>query len=68
MGVSKVFLHAFLVPHRTLTKEEQNVKDEAKAIVERIEGGEEVAMATAHPSDRSKRSRRRQAGEPKCAS
>jgi len=48
---SNMFLHAFLTPRRKLTKEEQKVKDEAKAIVERIEGDEEVAMTTAHLSE-----------------
>lgn len=48
---SNVFLHAFLIPRRTLTKEEQKVKDEAKTIVERIEGGEEVATTTVHLSE-----------------
>lgn len=48
---SNVFLHAFLTPRRTLRKEEQKVKDEAKAIVERTEGEEEVAMTTAHLSE-----------------
>ncbi len=48
---SNVFLHAFLTPRRTLTKEEQKVKDEAKAIVERIEGDEEAAMTTTHLSE-----------------
>jgi len=48
---SNIFLHAFLTPRRKLTKEEQRVKDEAKAIVERIEGDEEVAMTTAHLSE-----------------
>ena len=48
---SNIFLHAFLTPRRKLTKEEQKVKDEAKAIVERIEGDEEVAMTTAHLSE-----------------
>lgn len=48
---SNIFLHAFLIPRRRLTEEEQKVKDEAKAIVERIEGDEEVAMTTAHLSE-----------------
>ena len=48
---SNIFLHAFLTPRRKLTKEEQKVKDEAKAIVERIDGDEEVAMTTAHLSE-----------------
>lgn len=48
---SNVFLHAFLIPRRKLTKEEQGVKDEAKAIVKGIEEEEEVAMTTAHLSE-----------------
>jgi len=48
---SNVFLHALLTPRRPLRKEEQNVKDEAKAIVRRIEGGEEVATTTVHLSE-----------------
>lgn len=48
---SNVFLHAFLIPRRKLKKEEQNVKDESKAIVKRIEENEEVAMTTAHLSE-----------------
>jgi len=48
---SNIFLHAFLTLRRKLTKEEQKVKDEAKAIVEKIEGDEEVAMTTAHLSE-----------------
>jgi len=48
---SNIFLHAFLTPRRELTKEEQRVKDESKAIVKRIEEGEEVAMTTVHLSE-----------------
>lgn len=48
---SNIFLHAFLIPRRKLTKEEQRVKDESKAIVKRIEENEEVAMTTAHLSE-----------------
>jgi len=48
---SNIFLHAFLIPRRKLTKEEQRVKDEAKAIVERIERDEGVALTTAHLSE-----------------
>jgi hypothetical protein len=44
---SNMFLHASLKPRRKLTKGEQRVKDEAKAIVERIEGGEDAATTTA---------------------
>lgn len=48
---SNIFLHAFLTPRRELTKEEQRVKDESKAIVKRVEDGEEVAMTTVHLSE-----------------
>ena len=48
---SNIFLHAFLIPRRKLKKEEQNVKDESKVIVKRIEENEEVAMTTAHLSE-----------------
>ena len=48
---SNIFLYAFLIPHRALTREEQRVKDEAKAIVRRIEEGEEVATTTVHLSE-----------------
>ena len=48
---SNVFLHAFLIPRRTLTKEEKRVKDEAKAIVKRVEGGEAVTTTTVHLSE-----------------
>lgn len=48
---SNVFLHAFLRPRRTLTDRERRVKEEAKAIVEAIEGGEEVATTAVHLSE-----------------
>jgi len=48
---SNIFLHAFLKPRRKLTQKELKIKDESKAIVKRIEGGEEVAMSTAHLSE-----------------
>jgi len=48
---SNVFLHTFLTPRRTLTREEQRVKDEAKIIVKKIEEGEEVATSTVHISE-----------------
>jgi hypothetical protein len=48
---SNVFLHAFLLPRRILARREQRVKDEAKAIVKRIEEGEEVATTTVHLSE-----------------
>lgn len=48
---SNVFLHALLRPRRELTEEEWGVKEASKEIVERIEGGEEVAMTTVHLSE-----------------
>ncbi|MEM3580286.1 MAG: type II toxin-antitoxin system VapC family toxin [Candidatus Bathyarchaeia archaeon] len=48
---SNIFLHAYLVPRRPLTKDEHRVKDEAKAIVKRIEEGEEVAITVVHLSE-----------------
>lgn len=48
---SNVFLHAFLIPRRKLTPEEQRIKDYSKSIVEAVEEGEEVAMTTAHLSE-----------------
>jgi len=48
---SNVFLHAFLVPQRTLTDGEVRVKDKAKAVIKGVEEGEEVAMTTVHLSE-----------------
>lgn len=48
---SNVFLHAFLIPQRTLRVDEQQVKDRAKSIIERIEASEEVVMTTVHLSE-----------------
>jgi predicted nucleic acid-binding protein len=48
---SNVFLHAYLIPRRPLTKDERRIKDEAKAIVKRIEDGEEVATTVVHLSE-----------------
>jgi len=48
---SNVFLHAFLVPRRALTEDEQFVKDEAKKIVKRVEEGEEVVTSAVHLSE-----------------
>jgi len=48
---SNVFLHAYLRPNRKLTNQEQSIKDEAKAIIVRVEKGEEVAMTTVHLSE-----------------
>ena len=49
---SNVLLHAILLPRRALRAEEQRVKDEAKAIVKRIEDDEEdVATTVVHLSE-----------------
>lgn len=48
---SNVFLHAFLKPRRKMTEKELRIKQEAQAIVKKIEGGEEVAMSTTHLSE-----------------
>ncbi|MEM2424566.1 MAG: type II toxin-antitoxin system VapC family toxin [Candidatus Bathyarchaeia archaeon] len=48
---SNVFLHAFLMPRRSLRSEEQKIKNEAKLIIRDVEGGEEVATTTAHLSE-----------------
>jgi predicted nucleic acid-binding protein len=48
---SNIFLHAFLIPRRPLTEEEQHVKEEAKAVVKRVEEGEGVATTTVHLSE-----------------
>ena len=48
---SNVFLHAFLILRRKPIREEQKIKDEAKAIVKRIEQGQEVATTTANLSE-----------------
>jgi len=48
---SNIFLHAFLIPRRKLTGKEMYVKEEAKAIVKRIEGGEDAATTTVHLSE-----------------
>ncbi len=48
---SNIFLHAFLKPRRKLTQKELKIKEEAQAIVKRIEDAEEVAMSTTHLSE-----------------
>jgi predicted nucleic acid-binding protein len=48
---SNIFLHAFLVPRRKLTEKEERVKKDAKAIISRLEGGEEAAMTASHLSE-----------------
>ena len=48
---SNIFLHAYLIPRRALTRDEQRIKNEAKAIVKRIEEGEHVATTVVHLSE-----------------
>ncbi len=49
---SNILLHAILVPRRALRSEEQRVKDEAKAILKRIEDDKEgVATTVVHLSE-----------------
>jgi predicted nucleic acid-binding protein len=48
---SNIFLHAFLKPRRVLTRKEKGIKEGAKAIVERLQKGEEFAITTAHLSE-----------------
>ncbi|MEM2843760.1 MAG: type II toxin-antitoxin system VapC family toxin [Candidatus Bathyarchaeia archaeon] len=48
---SNIFLHAFLIPRRSLTREEQHIKNEAKRIVKRIKKGENVATTVVHLSE-----------------
>ena len=48
---SNVFLHAFLIPQRTLTREEQRIKDAAKAIVKGIEESGEATITAVHLSE-----------------
>jgi len=48
---SSVFLHAYLKPRRKLTLEEEQVKNAASRILQRVEGGEEVASSVVHLSE-----------------
>ena len=48
---SNVFLHAYLRPRRELTSKERGIKKRAKAIVEKLHGGEEFTITTAHLSE-----------------
>ncbi len=45
---ASVFVHAYMVPRRTLRPHEVEIKDRAKAIVKRIEGGESVVTSVVH--------------------
>ncbi len=48
---SSVFLYAFLRPRRKVSREIMALKESAKKIVERINGGEEVATSIVHVSE-----------------
>lgn len=48
---SSVFIHAYLKPRRSLTQEEEVVKEAAKAIISRVERGEPVATTVVHVSE-----------------
>lgn len=48
---SSVFLHALLIPRRKLKPKEREIKERAKSILERIEGGEEASLTTSHASE-----------------
>jgi len=45
---SSVFLHAYLKPRRKLRQREKIIKEVAKKILEKIEGGEEVVTTVIH--------------------
>ena len=45
---SSVFLHAYLKPRRKLRQREKTIKEMAKKILEKIEGGEEVVTTVIH--------------------
>lgn len=48
---ASVFVYAYLKPRRKLQPNEASAKDAAKAIVKRINEGEEVAMCVVHFSE-----------------
>ncbi|MFW6117232.1 MAG: type II toxin-antitoxin system VapC family toxin [Thermoproteota archaeon] len=45
---SNVFIHAYINPRRKLQEHEKEIKEKAKAIVERVNKGEEVMTTTVH--------------------
>ena len=45
---SSIFLHAYLKPRRKLRQREKIIKEMAKKILEKIEGGEEVVTTVIH--------------------
>jgi len=48
---SNIFLHAFLKPRRKLSEQESKIKEQSKAILERVEQGEDVALSVVHLSE-----------------
>ena len=48
---ANVLVYAYLKPRRRLTAEEERLKERAKAIVRRINGGERVVTSVVHLSD-----------------
>lgn len=48
---SNVFIHAFLRPMRSLSESEARLKDDAKAIVSRVDGGEKVMTSVVHVAE-----------------
>jgi len=48
---SSVFLHAYLRPRRSLTPREAAVKEAARGILARVEGGEPVITTVVHVSE-----------------
>ncbi len=48
---SSVFIHAYLKPKRDLTREERAIKEAAKTIVLKVEGGEPVITTVVHVSE-----------------
>lgn len=45
---SNVFIHAYIKPRRRLQEHEKRIKEEAKAIIERVSRGEEVVTTVVH--------------------
>ncbi|MBS7637472.1 type II toxin-antitoxin system VapC family toxin [Candidatus Bathyarchaeota archaeon] len=45
---SNVFIHAYIKPRRRLQEHEKRIKEEAKAIITRVNGGEEVVTTVVH--------------------
>jgi len=48
---SNIFLHAFLKPRRNLSQQESKIKEQSKAILTRVEQGEEVGFSVVHLSE-----------------